>query len=154
MTDVFKISPSWLSNVKTVGRGILPTADNSSIGTDLAAFTAFQYLLRKSSVPGQLFNAAEQAVVSTYSLIYTNINGAHVGGVLAPNGDIHFVPYSATVGQKININGAVSTYSIITEAYLGGTLDPNGNRHFAPFLATVGQKISASGVVNNRITIT
>jgi hypothetical protein len=41
-------------------------------------------------------------VVSTYSLAYTLFGGAHFGGVLAPNGDIHFVNYGAVVGQKIS----------------------------------------------------
>ena len=40
-------------------------------------------------------------VVSTYSLVYTRAD-AYAGGVLAPNGDIHFVPYSANRGQKIS----------------------------------------------------
>ena len=42
-------------------------------------------------------------VVSTYSLVYTLIN-SYYGGVLAPNGDIHFVPTNAVVGQKISTN--------------------------------------------------
>jgi hypothetical protein len=40
-------------------------------------------------------------VVSTYSLNYTIAN-AYAGSVLAPNGDIHFIPFFATVGQKIS----------------------------------------------------
>jgi len=35
-------------------------------------------------------------------LVYTNASGAYQGGVLAPNGDIHFVPHFASVGQKIS----------------------------------------------------
>jgi hypothetical protein len=44
-------------------------------------------------------------VVSTYSLVYTNASGAYIGGALAPNGDIHFVPFSAAVRQKISTMG-------------------------------------------------
>jgi hypothetical protein len=52
-------------------------------------------------------------VVSTYSLVYTT-SGAYAGGVLAPNGDIHFVPNTAIVGQKISaLTGVVSTYSLV-----------------------------------------
>jgi hypothetical protein len=42
-------------------------------------------------------------VVSTYSLVYTAGPGAAIGGVLAPNGDIHFIP-AYTLGQKISTN--------------------------------------------------
>ena len=84
-------------------------------------------------------------VVSTYSLVYTLTSAAYSGGVLAPNGDIHFVPRSAAVGQKIDINGVVSTYPLaytITDAYVGGVLAPNGDIHFVPWYAVRGQKIS------------
>jgi len=84
-------------------------------------------------------------VISTYSLVYTTAN-AYTGGVLAPNGDIHFVPYSASVGQKISSEGTVSTYSLVytnaAGAYVGGVLAPNGDIHFVPLAASVGQKIS------------
>jgi len=83
-------------------------------------------------------------VVSTYSLVYTT-TGAYVGGVLAPNGDIHFVPRSASVGQKISSEGTVSTYSLVytaADAYVGGVLAPNGDIHFVPYSANRGQKIS------------
>ena len=65
--------------------------------------------------------------------------------MLAPNGDIHFVPFYATVGQKISSAGLVSTYSLVytvADAYQGGVLAPNGDIHFVPYSATVGQKIS------------
>ena len=88
--------------------------------------------------------------LSTYSLVYT-VFAAYVGGVLSPNGDIHFVPYRATVGQKISSSGVVSTYSLVytvLDAYSGGVLSPNGDIHFIPLSAKVGQKISSSGVVS------
>ena len=94
--------------------------------------------------------SADGKQVSTYSLVYT-ASGAY-GGVLAPNGDIHFVPYSATVGQKISSAGVVSTYSLVYTAgaaYVGGVLAPNGDIHFVPFNATVGQKISTVTVTVN-----
>jgi hypothetical protein len=87
-------------------------------------------------------------VVSTYSLVYTRASGgAYSGGVLAPNGDIHFVPNLAEVGQKINSSGVVSTYSLVNTSttavsYSGGVLSPNGDIHFVPEDADRGQKIS------------
>jgi hypothetical protein len=82
--------------------------------------------------------------VSTYSLVYTVAN-AYLGGVLAPNGDIHFVPFYANKGQKISSAGLVSTYSLVytvDEAYAGGVLAPNGDIHFVPLCANKGQKVS------------
>jgi hypothetical protein len=84
--------------------------------------------------------------VSTYSLVYTTTN-AYQGGVLAPNGDIHFVPHDAAVSQKISSSGVVSTYSLvytISDAYSGGVLTPNGDIHFAFRNADRGQKISTN----------
>ena len=89
-------------------------------------------------------------VVSTYSLVYTTTY-AYLGGVLAPNGDIHFVPHSANRGQKISPEGVVSTYGLVyttAKAYAGGALAPNGDIHFVPRSASVGQKISSEGVVS------
>ena len=85
-------------------------------------------------------------MVSTYSLAYTT-TGAYYGGVLAPNGDIHFVNANATVGQKVSSVGVVSTYSLIRTvgaAYYGGVLAPNGDIHFVSVGAGVGQKISTN----------
>ena len=82
--------------------------------------------------------------MSTYSLVYTAAV-AYTGGVLAPNGDSHFVPRRAAVGQKISASGVVSTYPLIytvTEAYSGGILTPNGEIQFNPRSAIRGQKIS------------
>jgi hypothetical protein len=65
--------------------------------------------------------------------------------------DVHFVPFSAAVGQKINPNGLLSTYSLVhtkSNAYGGGVLDRNGEIHFIPRDASVGQKISTDGVVS------
>jgi hypothetical protein len=85
-------------------------------------------------------------------LIYTTTtNYAYSSGVLAPNGDIHFVPYAATVGQKISSAGVVSTYSLVyttSFAYWGGVLAPNGDVYFVPYVANRGQKISSAGVVS------
>jgi hypothetical protein len=89
--------------------------------------------------------------LSTYSLVYTTTN-AYEGGVLDPNGDIHFVPFIANRGQKISSAGVVSTYSLVyttaAGAYSGGVLDPNGDIHFVPNSARVGQKVSSAGVVS------
>jgi hypothetical protein len=83
--------------------------------------------------------------VSTYSLVYT-AGSAYWGGVLAPNGDIHFVPSGANRGQKISVSGVVSTYSLVyttTAAYASGVLSSNGDIQFVPHAAVRGQKISA-----------
>jgi hypothetical protein len=84
-------------------------------------------------------------------LVYTGAD-LYLGGVLAPNGDIHFVPRSAAVGQKISASGTVSTYTLVyttvSIAYAGGVLAPNGDIHFVPRSANRGQKISAAGVVS------
>jgi hypothetical protein len=57
-----------------------------------------------NAVVGQKISAA--GVVSTYALAYTT-SSAFTGGVVAPNGDIHFVPVTARVGQKISTNPAI-----------------------------------------------
>ena len=109
MTTTFNIAPRWVADTKELGWGTLPTANNSSVGSDLVAWKDFQNLLYKSVAKGKLFNTD---IVSTYSLVYTNPGIAYQGGILAPNGDIHFVPYLAPVGQKISVSGTVSTYSL------------------------------------------
>lgn len=131
--------------------GTVPTADNSSVGTDLVAWTNLKKTLDAGVINGVPYNNnGTNGVVSTYSLVYTTVN-AYFGGVLAPNGDIHFVPYSADRGQKVSAAGTVSTYSLVytrSIAYQGGVLAPNGDIHFVPSIAAVGQKISSSGVVS------
>jgi hypothetical protein len=76
--------------------------------------------------------------------VYALSSNAYYGGVLAPNGDIHFVPFNATVGQKISSAGVVSTYSLVYTGgtYLGGVLAPNGDIHFVPFGTSRGQKVA------------
>ena len=131
--------------------GGVPSADNSSIGTDLSGWSAFQASLMNGVNGDVTFgNNNTNGVVSTFSLVYT-ASGAYTGGVLAPNGDIHFIPLSANRGQKISTSGVVSTYSLVytaSGAYQGGVLAPNGDIHFVPFIANRGQKISSSGVVS------
>jgi hypothetical protein len=132
-------------------QGTAPTGDNSSIGTDQVAFNNFQKNIQASVNGGVTFNNnGVGGIVSTYSLVYTT-NSAYMGGVLAPNGDIHFVPHSANRGQKVNSSGVVSTYSLVyttSFSYVGGVLAANGDVHFIPLNANRGQKISASGVVS------
>jgi hypothetical protein len=75
-------------------------------------------------------------------------SAAYFGGVLSANGDIHFVPSQAQVGQKININGNITTYSLsyvhtaANNAYGGGVLSPDGEIFFVPMNAPYGQKIN------------
>ena len=107
-------------------QGTAPTGDNSSIGTDQVAFNNFQKNIQASVNGGVTFdNGGVGGIVSTYSLVYT-AGGAYAGGVLSPNGDIHFVPSVAVRGQKISSTGVVSTYSlvytILNNAYAGGVL--------------------------------
>jgi hypothetical protein len=133
-------------------QGTAPTGDDSSIGTDQVAFNNFQKNLQASVNGGVTFdNNGTAGIVSTYSLAYT-ANSAYYNGVLAPNGDIHFVPYRAVVGQKINtLTDVVSTYSLVytgNSTYRGGVLAPNGDIHFVPYNANRGQKINSSGVVS------
>ena len=111
------------------------------LDTELDGWSCLKTKLDYSVNAGTTFS---QPIVSTYSLAHTTTNMC-VGGILAPNGDIHFVPRSASVGQKISASGMVSTYSLvytITNAYMGGVLAPNGDIHFVPLSASVGQKIS------------
>lgn len=132
--------------------GTVPTADNSSVGTDLYAWTNLKKQLDAGVINGVPYNNNGTAgMVSTFSLIYTAASAAYTGGVLAPNGDVHFVPTNAVRGQKISASGVISTYSLAytgSNAYIGGVLAPNGDIHFVPYTAPVGQKISASGVVS------
>ena len=134
--------------------GTVPTADNSSVGTDLVAWLNLKKQLDAGVVNGVPYdNNGTNGIVSTYSLVYTT-SGAYTGGVLTPNGDIHFIPRNAVVGQKINtLTSLVSTYSLIyttsaTIAYQGGVLAANGDIHFVPNNANRGQKVNASGVVS------
>ena len=127
------------------GTGKIVTANDNSLNVN--EFKKFQVLLNKSIKGGRTFS---RDVVSTYSLIHTG-SLCYIGGILAPNGDIHFIPYNALVGQKININGNVSTYSLVyttSYAYAGGVLAPNGDIHFIPYLAQVGQKVDINGNVS------
>jgi hypothetical protein len=126
--------------------GTLPVCDDGSIANDFVAWNQYLPLLKAHVSAGRL---STKTVLSTFSLAYTA--GAYNGGVLSPNGDIHFVPTGAAVGQKISSTGIVSTYALaytVGSNYLGGVLDPNGNIHFAPFNAPIGQKISLSGVAS------
>ena len=146
---------NWAAGTKTVfvpfpalaSQGSAPTGDDSSIGTDQVAFQNFQKNLYKSVNGGVAFNNnGTNGVVSTFSLVYTT-SSAYAGGVLAPNGDIHFVPFTANRGQKISATGVVSTYSLVyTEnyAYWGGILSPDGSITFIPYSADRGQRISTN----------
>jgi len=148
-----KLSPKFVEELKDTTQFTLPNGDDSSIGSDLVGWNNIKKLLDEGVAGGTLFdNGGTGGVFSTYSLVYTTTSaGSYYGGVLAPNGDIHFVPGSAPVGQKVSPSGVVSTYSLVyttSDAYFGGVLAPNGDIHFVPYLATVGQKVNPSGVVS------
>ena len=132
-------------------QGTTPTGDDDSIGTDLIAWENFRKNIFKSVNSGAAYNNSNtNGIVSTYALVYTTTS-AYIGGVLAPSGEIHFIPSSANRGQEVSPEGVVSTYSLIyttANAYRGGVLAPNGDIHFVPYEAVRGQKISASGLVS------
>lgn len=92
----------------------------------------------------------KNGTMATYSLVQTWQFNGYRGGVLAPNGDVHFVPYGTSVhGQKVNINGVVSTYRLLASGnYIGGILAPNGDIHFVPYGASRGQKVATDGTVS------
>lgn len=145
--SVYNISPTWVTEVKNKARGGIPTCDNSSISSDFVAWNKLKTLLEKSQNTGISFSIG---IVSTYSLVYSS-TFIFNGGVLAPNGDIHFVPSSANRGQKVDKNGIVSTYSLVyttSNAYIGGVLSSTGDIHFVPSSANTGQKINSSGIVS------
>lgn len=105
-------------------------------------------ILKKHKTSGRIFN---HNPVTTYSLTYTTTS-TYNGGVLAPNGDIHFAPGNSPRGHKVSASGAVSTYTLVytaaTVASWGGVVSANGEVHFVPHSANRGQKISTSGVVS------
>jgi hypothetical protein len=138
--------------------GTVPQGDTSQVGTDLVAWTNLKKELDRTVINGVPYaNGNVSGIVSTYSLVYTTGN-AYGGGVLDPNGDIHFVPFSAARGQRVNyLSGTVSTYSLVYTiggAYSGGVLAQNGDIHFVPAGAARGQKISSSGVVSTYSLVT
>jgi hypothetical protein len=191
---VFSPQPS------VVMQGGVPTADDSTIGADLGGWKSLQRSLMKSVTAGTTFKnpipatydivlgstqlyrggvltpngdihfvpesatgvlggivgkkVSASGVVSTYTLLDTAYGGAgglFWGGVLAPNGDVYFIPHSAYRGQKISASGVLSTYSLVytsSQAYIGGVVAPNGDIHFVPYNANRGQKISSAGVVS------
>ena len=110
MPDINTISPKWAENVQKSANGVLPNLDTNSIDAQLSAWNLFSNTLNKSVTAGSIFS---NPIVSTYNLVYTTTSGGYDGGVLAPNGDIHFIPLSAAVGQKISASGVVSTYSLV-----------------------------------------
>lgn len=115
--------------------------------------TSITELLSEHANTGRSFSTD---VVSTYSLAYTVAN-AYSGAVISPNGEMHFVPFNARVGQKMNIHtGVISTYTLVyttANMYFGGCLDASGNIHFMPYQSTAGQKITPSGVSSTYATL-
>jgi hypothetical protein len=152
----------WGAGTKTVfvtfpaetTQGSVPKGDNSSVGTNLYAWNNLKKQLDAEVINGVPYaNANTNGMMSTFSLVLTG-SSSYSGGVLAPNGDIHFVPTEANRGQKISSTGVVSTYSLVYTAttnilkYRGGVLDPSGNIHFIPYDAAVGQRVSPAGTVS------
>ena len=146
VSDLYQGTKSKYVQGKPASAGTLVKNNDSSLGTDLVAWKKFQTMLMKSVNGGTIFS---KEVVSTYSLVNTL---GYFGGVLAPNGDIHFIQHTSAVGQKISSTGVVSTYSLVYTnsggGYVGGVLAPNGDIHFVPLVASVGQKVNINGVVS------
>lgn len=146
----WNVSEQWRQDVIIADNGIVPNG-----GTSLTPkiWQDFKTIVSKSSTAGSVFDT-NQAAFTTVSLVYS-ASGMYTGGVLDANGDVHFIPWKAAVGQKISRNGTVSTYSLIYTqgtlgAYSGGALAPNGDIYFVQANNTtpVGQKISGNGVVS------
>jgi len=131
--------------------GSAPRVDETNISSDLTEWYNLKKQMDRGVVNSNPYdNNGTGGVVSTYSLVYTTTN-SYAGGVLQPNGDVHFVPYAAVRGQKVSSSGVVSTYSLVytaATAYYGGVLAPNGDVHFVPFNTDRGQKVSSTGVVS------
>lgn len=148
MSNEYRISQNWVNEVLELGHGALQT-ENQQYGPE--DWFKFQKFLTQSANAGQVFS---NPISYTYSLVYTT-SGAYYGGVLSQTGDVHFIPHSANVGQKVTYSGTVVTYSLIytgANAYAGGILMANGDIRFAPFSANNvntnnhGQRIDRSGV--------
>jgi len=147
-TDYQVANKKYVDDIIIPNLGMLPAGDDGSIGID--TWDDFSDMLMVSVNSGTTFS---EPIVSTYVIPYTGglYDPLHRGGVLALNGDIHFIPSSARVGQKINKNGDISTYSLVYttwNAYCGGVISPNGDIHFVPSSAQVGQKVDKNGIVS------
>ena len=101
---LYSLAPQWKTDLYNSAHGTLPAFDDSLITSDLKEWDDFTIQLARSIKAG---TRTSTNIVSTYSLVYTTTN-AYRGGVLAPNGDIHFIPFSAVVGQKINKNSGIN----------------------------------------------
>jgi len=140
---------------KNSGPGEISSFTNLS-SDNLINWKKFQILMKKSVDAGSIF---ENPIISTYPLAYTG-DTAYIGCVLSPNGDIHFIPYNASVGQKVNCyTGVVSTYSLIHTVggylYTGGVLAPNGDIHFcSEGGGYTGQKVDINGIVSTYSLLT
>ena len=71
MGNRFDISPQWSEDVLKSYTGVLPTGDNSSIGTG-DTWSNFQSLLKISHLGGQTFTTD---IISTYSLVISGSPG-------------------------------------------------------------------------------
>ena len=82
--------------------------------------------------------------ISTYSLIGSRF---YYGGILAPNGEIHFI--SDGVIQKISTNLVLSTYSVPSNTnFYGAILTSDGIVHMVPSTSPRGQKLNFQSAVN------
>ncbi len=141
MEGQFNISPQWNRDVAA-----------AYYGSTTNYWEGYGDIVRHNYTGGTIF---KNPTISTYSYFGSNnANEArpmYAGGVLSLNGETHFVPYSASVGQKINVNGSFTTYNLmytnVNGAYAGGVLNNSGIIHWAPYLATIGQYVRTNGSV-------
>jgi hypothetical protein len=137
-TPIFTTYALPYSTTQSTGVGVL------DINGDL------HYIFHNSTTAQKL--SMSTGIVSSYGLL----KAGYFGGVLAPNGDIHLSPYdplyTGKLGQKISVNGVVSTYNLIysyfIHDYMGGVVAPNGDVHFIPHDSRIGQKIDVNGLVS------
>jgi len=133
MADTWKISPEWTKETLQSINGGIPQFANlnnvSTIDTDGSGGEKFFTLLKKHATAGSVFSTP---VAKTYSIV-TSVTYGYFGGLLAPDGSVHFINFFARRNHRIDRLGTISTYSIPYTA-LGsppdsGYLDPKGYIH-------------------------
>ena len=99
---------------KDAGPGTLPKNNDDSLYKNFNTWKKFKGLLDKSVRGGTIFS---NGLVSTYSLRENGDSGTYNGGVLSPNGDIHFVPWNCNADrptvENIDIFGVSDSYDLV-----------------------------------------
>jgi len=148
MASVNKISPTWTKEVRDSAWGSFGNAvfiDDPELPT--SGQDDFVTIIKKYASGGP--PGTKSYYYTEYPLIFYYTNGGvlYNGGVLGYNGDVHFVPAGAEVGQKYNyISGRVTTYALLITSsnFSGGVLTPNGEIHFIPQFTNIVQRVTPS----------